>query len=42
VRAEARPLCVDLDETLIRSDLFVESFFALARLDLLNFFSAVF
>ena len=42
MRAEARPLCVDLDETLIRSDLFVESFFALARLDFLNFFSAVF
>ena len=38
---QERPLCIDLDGTLIRSDLFAESFFALLRINFLNFFAFV-
>lgn len=36
-----RPLCVDLDGTLVRTDLLVESYFALLRTNFLYFFAAI-
>lgn len=36
-----KPLCVDLDGTLVRTDLLAESFFALIRLNFLHFFSVL-